>query len=415
MDNNNNNNELSIAFVGSVVEETDASKYPAYSTSGDLFQKRLLHSLTNAGILINHIFSVRPVPSFPNFRQIWFGAEHTILDKKFPMTQLPFLNLGALKTITLGLALFPRLLVWGFKMRKYHQKAILLYNVATPPAFVTLLVARLIRAKVFALVADLQIPGSGALPNTFLRRLDFKIQTNSLPFFHGLIVLTRQMVYDFASQVPFIHMEGAIPQKILQLFGDSSREKHEQEHEQHHILMYAGKLDEFSGIPLLLEAFSKLQGDKFRLWIAGRGFLQKQVEQTAKEDARIKYLGFLPYKEVISLYGQATVLVNPRPTKLLSTRYLFPSKLVEYLATGIPVITTCTADVEEEYRDLVFALRDETPEGLQNLIVKVTSMSDKERTVVAQRARAHVMKQKTWEHQGKRIAEFIRRQVYADS
>ena len=227
------------------------------------------------------------------------------------------------------------------------------------------------------------------------------------------VVLTRQMVYDFAPQVPFIHMEGAIPKKLLQLFGDFSEEK--QEYELRHILMYAGKLDEFSGIPLLLEAFSKLQGDKYRLWIAGRGYLQQQVEQAANEDARIKYWGFLPYEEVISLYKQATVLLNPRPTKLLSTRYLFPSKLVEYLATGIPVITTCTADVEEEYKDLVFALRDETPEGLHSLIVKVISMSDQERTAVAQRARSHVMKQKTWEHQGKRIAEFIRRQVYVDS
>ena len=402
-----------LAFVGSVVDAADSSKYPAYSISGDLFQKRLLRSLSEAGLPVNHIFSVRPIPSFPQCRRLWFASEKTTIGEGLATTQLPFLNLGILKRLTLGIALFFRLLLWGLKGRRNSKKVILLYNIATPPAFVTLIVARIIRAKVFAIVADLPIPGSGIISNTFLRRLDFQLQTRILPLFHGLIVLTRQMAYDFAPQVPFIHMEGAVPQQLLQSLANPSEVK--QSGDQRHILMYAGKLDELSGIPLLLEAFPRLQGDQYRLWIVGKGPLQQRVERAAKEDSRIIYWGFLPYAKVLSLYGEATVLINPRSTKLLSTRYLFPSKLIEYIATGRPVITTCTSDVEEEYGPLVFILRDETPEGLSRLVVKVTSMSSIERDAVTQRARAYIMERKTWEHQGERIAEFIRRQLCTDS
>jgi len=403
---------IRLAFVGAVVPESIASQYPAYSAAGNLFQLRLLVALQQNGLTPSAIYSGRPVPSFPAIRQLWFPADQAELGDGLSVYLLPFVNLGALKIITLGLAAFFSLLRWGWRERHAPHRVILTYNVSYPHGTVTLLAARLIWARAFALVADLPVPGDGVVRAAPLRRLDCFLQTKSLPLFDGIVVLTRNMANDFAPRVPFIHMEGAVPKELLQSLTDLSQT--DQSTGPYCTLMYAGKLDELRGIPLLLQAFSLLSGDQYRLWITGQGPLREQVEQAAKEDPRITYWGFLPYAEILSLYRKATILINPRCTKSLATRYQFPSKVVEYLATGKPVITTCTADVEEEYRGLVLALRDETPEALARLIDQVARMGSADRNAIGVAARQYILERKTWEHQGKRIAEFIRRQVQAD-
>ncbi len=53
----------------------------------------------------------------------------------------------------------------------------------------------------------------------------------------------------------------------------------------------------------------------------------------------------------------ADVLIDMRLTEALNTKYSFPSKLMEYLASGTPVITTCTGHVEEEFADIAYLLK----------------------------------------------------------
>ena len=123
--------------------------------------------------------------------------------------------------------------------------------------------------------------------------------------------------------------------------------------------MSAGGLEVANGVLELLEAFSLIRSNKYRLRIAGMGPLEHEVREAAEKDQRIEYCGFLPFDKVLDLYDSADVLINMRLTKTLNTKYFFPSKLMEYLTSGVPVITTCTGQTEDEFRDFVFLLKDE--------------------------------------------------------
>ena len=112
--------------------------------------------------------------------------------------------------------------------------------------------------------------------------------------------------------------------------------------------------------------------------------------------------------QVRGLYRSADVLINMRPTKRIKTPYLFPSKLLEYMASGVPVITTCTGHVEKRYGDLVFMLRNETAAGLAEMVRFVAALDEEQRSCRGATAREYMRRHGTWEARAKKVVEFIR-------
>jgi glycosyltransferase involved in cell wall biosynthesis len=124
-------------------------------------------------------------------------------------------------------------------------------------------------------------------------------------------------------------------------------------------------------------------------------------------------IGYLSFEKLMELYASADVLINMRLTKTLKTEYFFPSKVLEYLASGTPVITTCTGHVEEDYSGFVFLLKDESPQGLARIIREVAAMEPDSRVQKGRAAQAYIKKHKTWAVQGQRAFEFIRDLCYS--
>ncbi|HEX6911445.1 MAG TPA: glycosyltransferase, partial [Longimicrobium sp.] len=162
------------------------------------------------------------------------------------------------------------------------------------------------------------------------------------------------------------------------------------------------------GVPLLLAGFERARGEHLRLWIAGGGPLQARVEAAALRDPRIRFLGALPHAEVLRAYEDVDVLVNPHSTRHVTARYLFPSKLLEYLAMGRPVVTTCsTPEVREEYGDVAYVMAEEDPAELAGLLERLGAMTPAERRARGALCRARVAEHKTWPRQGRRMLDFI--------
>jgi glycosyltransferase involved in cell wall biosynthesis len=335
-----------------------------------------------------------------------YAAGSTRLLDGFPTTLLPFVNLGPAKPISAGFALLRHLLRWG-RSNRGRARAILTYNVTNPPGIASVIAGRLTGTKVFAVVADIQVPGSGLVPDTLLRRLEFRLQRFTLPRLDGLIVLTRRMADDFAPRTPFIQVEGAVA-GLPRVARSAPAGRDAIPRDEPVVLMYSGGLSELKGIPLLLDAFRLLPDQRFRLWITGTGPLSELVAASAARDPRITFWGFVEYGRVLELYQQATLLINPHSTRHASARYLFPSKLVEFLATGTPVISTCsTPEVLEEYGDVLYPLPEDSPERLAELITAVSALPPTDRDDMGARARRLVQDRKSWPVQGARVARFI--------
>jgi glycosyltransferase involved in cell wall biosynthesis len=105
---------------------------------------------------------------------------------------------------------------------------------------------------------------------------------------------------------------------------------------------------------------------------------------------------------------QADFFINPRPTGQMFTRYSFPSKLLQYMATGKPVISTRLPGIPSEYWDYLIAIDNETVEGMAVLLSGLMNQKRDDLINRGQDARTFVMQQKTEGAQGARMADLLR-------
>jgi glycosyltransferase involved in cell wall biosynthesis len=172
-------------------------------------------------------------------------------------------------------------------------------------------------------------------------------------------------------------------------------------------LAFAGTLNEANGILLILEALKRMPDQNVRLRIAGTGPLENVVREAARRDPRIEFLGNLDSGGVTDLYGHADVLLNVRLTAAVNTRYFFPSKLIEYLGSGVATITTRVAHSDHEFAGLAYFLDQESPEALAELLAFVGTRSPEERRRLGRRARTYISTHKTWEVQAVKLSQYL--------
>ena len=135
--------------------------------------------------------------------------------------------------------------------------------------------------------------------------------------------------------------------------------------------------------------------------------MEEEIRRQAEGDPRIYYPGLLAPVEVFRLSQQATVLINPRPSRERFTRYSFPSKLLEYMATGKPVISTCLEAIPVEYDPYLIWLDHETPECLAALLQQLHALPQERLDKIGRRGREFILNKKNYRQQGERIVEFI--------
>ncbi len=270
----------------------------------------------------------------------------------------------------------------------------------------------IMRAKLIASINDVHVPGI-TVSKTLLSRFDYYFQRLTIARLDGIVAVSDSIVSTLAPGRDFLRVEGGISKESERaepingdFDGDSTRAFR---------LVAAGSVDELNGVEEILEALSHIDRKNIEVIIAGAGPLVDHVVRASYKDSRIKYVGFLSFKEVLKLYQTADILLNIRITRRVNTDFFFPSKLMEYLASGTPVISTCTGHVESEFGSICYLLKDETPHGLARLIEQVLDIPRTDRQKVGRDARRFMLDQKTWPRQGQRVAEYIRKVLKSDS
>ena len=175
------------------------------------------------------------------------------------------------------------------------------------------------------------------------------------------------------------------------------------------ICFYAGGVSKQYGLSNLVEGFRKADLPDTQLHIYGPGDYVKELQQIAAEDQRVFYGGMLLNTEIVDKEQEATLLVNPRPTNEEYVKYSFPSKTMEYMASGTPVLTTVLPGMPKEYHPHVFLLEDETADGITRKLEAVLAASDEELFRKGSEARRFVLEQKNNVIQARKILEMLRK------
>jgi glycosyltransferase involved in cell wall biosynthesis len=217
----------------------------------------------------------------------------------------------------------------------------------------------------------------------------------------SFVLLTKYMMNDlFVKKRPYVVIEGIHNQ--TQMINHVSIEKGRNK-----TILYSGTLARQYGIVHLLYSFSKINNADYRLWICGEGDAKDLIVKMAEEDKRIKYFGQLKREEVLVLQKKATALINPRFSDSEFTLYSFPSKTMEYLASGTPTIMHPLKCLPQEYLEHLYIASDESDIGLATTIVDVCEKSQEELDVFGNRALDFILKEKNSKVQVGKILDMI--------
>ena len=177
------------------------------------------------------------------------------------------------------------------------------------------------------------------------------------------------------------------------------------------VVFYAGGVSRQYGLANLVDGFRMANPENARLHIYGPGDYVKELETIAAEDSRIFYGGMLLNTEIVEKEQEATLLVNPRPTDEEYVKYSFPSKTMEYMASGTPVLTTVLPGMPKEYHPYVYLLEEETSDGIAKMLTEVLYNSDETLFRKGNEARRFVLEQKNNVIQAQKILEMLERKV----
>jgi glycosyltransferase involved in cell wall biosynthesis len=397
--------EVALVFVGTLVPELPSFWNEACNRAGNMFQERLLAALGEAGLPASLILSQRPVRLFPRSRTLYVRASRQELDSGLSIHMVPFVNLPLVRPLTVGFMVLLEVMRWRGAWRS-ARRAVLTYNLTEPPGLFTLIAARLAGATALASVNDIFVPGE-TVANSWSRRVDFWLQRRLISRFDGLSVPNSRIPKEFAPEVPWVRNEGGVSDVVARRFAGGSL-PHKTMREQPFTIVYAGSLTDVNGVPELVAGFAQLYGTGYRLLVAGRGPEEGLILHAAARDSRIEFRGYLSEDAVLALYTEADLLLNLRITKRIRTDYFFPSKLIEFLATGVPVLSTATGHVREEFGEVLFLLDEESPGALAEALAHLASMDSGARWARGAAARKQVLSTHRWPVQGHKLAAFIR-------
>ena len=169
-------------------------------------------------------------------------------------------------------------------------------------------------------------------------------------------------------------------------------------------VMYAGLLSDVTGVDILLEMITKNKDKNVRFIISGKGYLENIVKTVAQNDDRIVYLGFVDQVEYLEWLKKANILINPRNMRLDQNKNNFPSKILDYLATGRIILSTRFPGNEDFLNNIIFY--DGTAGDLQRKLDYVKS-NYRDLSNIYFTANRELAKQYDWNIQMKKVTDMF--------
>lgn len=173
------------------------------------------------------------------------------------------------------------------------------------------------------------------------------------------------------------------------------------------VCMYAGSLHREYGIDMLIQAFLKAKVENSELHIYGNGNYTDEIEKICRQYNNVVFYGQCAHDRILEEEKKVTLLINPRPTNEEYTKYSFPSKTLEYMASGTPVLMTKLPGMPREYEEYVYLFRDETIDSYAQTLGEVLKSKDKLKEL-GNKARNFILSTRNNRVQAKRIIEELK-------
>jgi len=367
-----------------------------------VFETALLQGLRENGAEVD-ILSYPMIPAFPNSKYLYWGNKKEKLDMGYTATWLKTVNVPYLKQWSRCADARRKLRKW-IRENQNEERVVLTYNVAPFLASMLLRECRRTNTKCCPIIPDLprdmyvsyqQDTLQQRLKNRYLRQA-LQVQGE----FDGYVYLTEAMKDVINPDKPYIVMEGVAEDSGVQ--APKLEEK-----AQPRAVMYAGRLHGQYGLLNLLDAFEAANPENAELWLFGDGNAVETIEKRAEKNPSIRYFGRKTRDEILEFERKATLLVNVRSVDEEFVKYSFPSKTIEYMLSGTPLLTTELPGIPKEYFDHVFHVENNTVECLAKGIRNALSNTQEQLWEFGSEARNFIKNEKNGKVQSGRILRFL--------
>lgn len=395
------NSKTNILFLGVICSEKLISEIINKKIGNPHTAAQKYNRLLMEGIVKNpDIFTLKVVsqPEY-NLKQ---------LIKSFKETQngvnylyLTYCKYKSIKLTINSIKLLYLVAKWKFQARKTDHY--LMFDVLhLYSALMAFFYSKIMRIKKITIITDLP----DYIPNTISQKSVITKLRNYLENF----IIKNSDVHIALTQQTLIHINTPLKKSII-IEGLVNNSVHvpnlTNENIKNKIIHYSGGLYENYGVKALIEAFMQIPDNSIEFHLFGNGDLVDYVNACQHSDHRIKYFGYQSNQVVIEDQLNSFILVNPRFSCDDFTKYSFPSKTVEYMASGVPLLTNRLEGIPSEYFNYAFIFEEETIDGYKKTLEKIIKYPKNEMIEFGKRAQNFVLDNKNNKLQALRLHKIL--------
>mgnify|MGYP000115354072 FL=1 len=393
---------MAILFISSLTPDREEYWTSAFSRSG--FNVIQGVGLSMADLVGNDQIEYISMPSYQSYPNapLWIKGKKDTLENGVKVTILSTLNLKVIKSIHWSLQYVRIIQNWA-KKHQGEECKVLIYNTYHPSIDHIYKACKKAGVKLYCMLYDLGVPPK-RLRLSKLTMIGYeraeKIAEKYIPLLDGRIVINERIVSHYAPDKDFLLVDGGITDQLVSKLFPLKVSKSKT-----CTFVLAGMLWDQNGTRLVLEALKIRPNLNVKIKICGKGIDVPLIEEAAKEDSRIEYLGMLTQDQLFKVYEEADVLLNLRIEE--EGDFHFPGKLLECLTMGKLVVSTPIAHAERDYGKYMKVLHDVTSEGLSNLMQEITETPKYELYELGKRARVFMLKNRTWKKRTEDIIAYM--------
>lgn len=409
----NQKSNYDILFIGGVYEEGKEKEYLKKTLKGGIQNAVNTHqwSFIKAIELYNDrpidILSAPYVAAFPNFLDIYVKKNNWQHVQGAYDENIGFLNISIIKNLIRKFKLALKAIKWS-KKKKLNNKIIICYYPSIPQMNAVHKVKKYTKnVKSILIVPDIpQFMDLKSKKNCIKKIFSNLIETkqdNLIQKFDAYIFLTENMKYALKiHNKPYLVIEG--------IFDNTSNISLNIRHLKKFSIVYSGSLHKKYGIESYLNAIKKINNQDIDFYFFGSGEMEDEIKNISYMDSRIKFMGYANREIVMEYQRSANLLINPRVTNEEFVKYSFPSKLIEYMVSGTPVLTTKLPSIPNEYDEYLYYIESSNQsfeENIKSSILKIINLPNKELIIKGKNAKQFILNNKTCKSQGKKIYKLL--------
>ncbi len=399
---------MKILLLGSLIsaaqmEKLNSNSKEKASVAPVNYETMLAKGLVENGAKVDAL-SVPAVAAFLHSIYKHIDGKQETIEGSISIQWVPFINIQGMKQFTIKRNVEKLLEKWLRENKDVKDKVVLMYSIYPPYTEPAVRLCKKYGCHLCAVITDLpeymySWKNMKGIRGWYSKRLSAKM-IDLQGKCDSYILFTKPMATKMGIEdKPYMVSEGFCDASI---FDDiPNQEKYPRK-----TIVYGGNLSRLYGIQNLVKGFMQTDLDA-ELHLYGVGEDAGFITECAKQDSRIRFFGRVDRKTLLVALKKAHLLVVNKPTADDYSNYSFSSKILEYMASGTPLLTTKVGGMPEEYYEYLYFFDKEGIEGIKWSLEKIIKYNEVQLQDKGIAAKKFAIDRKNYQYTTRKIIKFL--------